>query len=214
MKRRAFTLIELLVVIAIIAILAAILFPVFAKAREKARQSSCVSNLKQIGNAAMMYCQDYDERYVSLSVWCDPTEYWWTDLLQPYAKNRQIYQCPSKTTGGIGMNHPEMGVYRGGGPALADIQATAETAVFADCSLIPNPAEPNPDAWQDSNTTSTVWRCPSNTPWYDTNPVRVTPRHNEMTDVAFADGHAKAVKVSSLGFQYPYGDARAQWDRR
>ena len=61
-KRRGFTLIELLVVIAIIAILAAILFPVFAQAREKARAATCVSNLKQIGNAMMMYVQDYDER--------------------------------------------------------------------------------------------------------------------------------------------------------
>ena len=62
-RRKGFTLIELLVVIAIIAILAAILFPVFAKAREKARTSSCASNLKQLGLAAMMYVQDYDEKF-------------------------------------------------------------------------------------------------------------------------------------------------------
>src|SRR2546425_2646692 len=66
MRRRAFTLIELLVVIAIIAILAAILFPVFAQAREKARQATCVSNLKQLGTAAMMYAQDYDETWPML----------------------------------------------------------------------------------------------------------------------------------------------------
>lgn len=64
MKRTGFTLIELLVVIAIIAILAAILFPVFARAREKARQSSCLSNQKQIGLAILMYNQDYDERVI------------------------------------------------------------------------------------------------------------------------------------------------------
>jgi len=65
MKRHGFTLIELLVVIAIIAILAAILFPVFAKAREKARQSSCLSNLKQLGLACLSYAQDYDERWAT-----------------------------------------------------------------------------------------------------------------------------------------------------
>ena len=82
-NRRAFTLIELLVVIAIIAILAAILFPVFAQAREKARSISCLSNLKQIGTAAMMYVQDYDETY--MAGWGEPdgTTIWrW--VLQPY----------------------------------------------------------------------------------------------------------------------------------
>jgi prepilin-type N-terminal cleavage/methylation domain-containing protein/prepilin-type processing-associated H-X9-DG protein len=86
--RRGFTLIELLVVIAIIAILAAILFPVFAKAREKARQSSCLSNCKQLAVGVLMYVQDYDEM-----LFPDPYKIW--NDIQPYIKNTQLYRCPS-----------------------------------------------------------------------------------------------------------------------
>jgi len=114
MKRRSgFTLIELLVVIAIIAILAAILFPVFAQARESARMSSCLSNIKEIGLAWTMYAQDYDETYpLSRSIgypsaddcrFVDPNNPQgfslprinWRAEVQPYIKNKQIYQCPS-----------------------------------------------------------------------------------------------------------------------
>jgi prepilin-type N-terminal cleavage/methylation domain-containing protein/prepilin-type processing-associated H-X9-DG protein len=100
---RGFTLIELLVVIAIIAILAAILFPVFARAREKARQTGCFSNLKQIGIAYQMYAQDYDETIVpacnwngGYNKWEDPRS-WWVGLLEPYVKNDQVFRCPSFT---------------------------------------------------------------------------------------------------------------------
>ena len=122
MKRNAFTLIELLVTIAIIAILAAILFPVFARARENARRASCMSNLKQIGLGIMQYTQDYDERYPPAFVWdsssgkptaldtdsSHPSGYFtinnastqghyqsWMDIIFPYVKSVQIFVCPS-----------------------------------------------------------------------------------------------------------------------
>ncbi|HLK61041.1 MAG TPA: prepilin-type N-terminal cleavage/methylation domain-containing protein [Chthonomonadaceae bacterium] len=105
MKRRAFTLIELLVVIAIIAILAAILFPVFAQAREKARGISCLSNLKQAGLAYAMYTQDYDETTPLQNSPCsqkDANGYciaggYWYNLIQPYVKNWQLMLCPDRT---------------------------------------------------------------------------------------------------------------------
>ncbi|MFM7321224.1 MAG: DUF1559 domain-containing protein [Armatimonadota bacterium] len=119
----AFTLIELLVVIAIIAILAAILFPVFAQAREKARQASCLSNTKQMGLGIMMYTQDFDETY--------PQAYWyrndlngdagyeqWSGLIQPYVKNVGIFVCPSDANRGLPPTNPNAG-----NPSVFDNQA-------------------------------------------------------------------------------------------
>ena len=91
-RASAFTLIELLVVIAIIAILAAILFPVFARARENARRSSCQSNLKQIGLGIIQYTQDYDETYPLRNSGDGVT---WRQRVQPYIKSTQVFSCPS-----------------------------------------------------------------------------------------------------------------------
>lgn len=98
-RRNAFTLIELLVVIAIIAILAAILFPVFARAREKARQSQCVSNLNQISKAFLAYASDYDQTMPTVA-WAfrptPPNAPLWTDMIYPYVKNDGVFKCSSE----------------------------------------------------------------------------------------------------------------------
>jgi prepilin-type N-terminal cleavage/methylation domain-containing protein/prepilin-type processing-associated H-X9-DG protein len=117
-SQRGFTLIELLVVIAIIAILAAILFPVFARARENARRTSCLSNLKQIGLGAMQYVQDYDEKYPPSYLITAQTPpdglqwsggaWFWQQIIYPYVRSRQIYFCPSA---GITTTTPYWGHY-------------------------------------------------------------------------------------------------------
>ncbi len=138
-SRRGFTLIELLVVIAIIAILAAILFPVFAKAREKARQSSCSSNAKQMAVATLQYVQDYDEKF-PLFDHRNPTIYWRANI-QPYIKNTQVFLCPSDGRVNLDTNGQYQSycaseeLFSWGGSAtptaraLADLQRPSETVM-------------------------------------------------------------------------------------
>lgn len=116
---QGFTLIELLVVIAIIAILAAILFPVFAQAREKARAISCVSNEKQINTAMLMYTQDYDEKYPTHALY-DFANGWgngWSSKLVPYIKNTFVFWCPDDS--GPTSSYPRFGPQAGFGPMVS-----------------------------------------------------------------------------------------------
>ena len=189
---RGFTLIELLVVIAIIAILAAILFPVFARAREKARQSSCLSNTKQIALAVMMYAQDYDERILAYRQE-GGAYYDWEHLLQPYVKNSQIFVCPSageRVSGNpsYGWNYSYLAW-----PSLAQISKPAETILFSGSMwrIIYNPSlysyQPTPG--------NVYWECNA-----------AGLRHNGGTNIGWADGHAKW--MSENGYMY----STALWD--
>jgi prepilin-type N-terminal cleavage/methylation domain-containing protein/prepilin-type processing-associated H-X9-DG protein len=196
--RKGFTLIELLVVIAIIAILAAILFPVFARAREKARQASCQSNLKQIGIAAAMYTQDYDGRNALCCAGghqpASGVPGWFTDVLGPYVKNDQIFCCPSRgysthrcgcpsvrRNRGYGLNNWVTGIYFGQMDSVCKFPA--QTIIVSDARCF-----------------NTGWTA---TPPYPLNRVgdaydaqgNITAmRHNDVVNALFVDGHVKAMK--------------------
>ena len=175
----AFTLIELLVVIAIIAILAAILFPVFAKAREKARQSSCSSNQKQMAVSQLQYIQDYDEQ-VPYSWYEAPYSKYWYQVLDPYVKNQQLWYCPSDKAQlpGYGrcQNHtPYRAIYSAGFTSLAQIARPAEASMW--CDSYPTAG------W---NTMYTY--CPIEYPAYTNS---ISNRHNEGANATFWDGHVK-----------------------
>lgn len=148
MKRKGFTLIELLVVIAIIAILAAILFPVFAQARESARKTACVNNVKQISTGVMMYTQDYDEKLPILGISTELRGRWMWQII-PYVKNSQIFTCPhtprnaydgSQWTDRTGYGWAEhiwatgntYGTVQADGVALAEIRKPADTIAIGD----------------------------------------------------------------------------------
>lgn len=207
---RGFTLIELLVVIAIIAILAAILFPVFARARENARRTSCQSNVRQIVLAMKQYLQDYDEhypqRYVN-DILITARPYGWADALQPYIRNEQILHCPSEsipaTTPGNTTHYLDY-FYN----LNLDGQAEAEIAFVSNTILIGD-ANPASTGSYISNAQLASNGCdvaPSNA---IAEMATISPgnalRHLEGANYGFPDGHVKWYKghttTSSLVIQ-------------
>ncbi|MEN6301245.1 MAG: prepilin-type N-terminal cleavage/methylation domain-containing protein [Armatimonadia bacterium] len=196
MKTRGFTLIELLVVIAIIAIMAAIMFPVFAKAREKARQSSCLSNEKQILLAFLQYAQDYDERLCPDRVYtAGVSDYLWYDFIAPYCKNTQIFRCPSSSnTIGYGVSWNNLFTDSGTGPrgaSLGSIQQPSEALMFAE-------AERDDGQWTHFIYSLRCITLGSQPAPYANNCIPTPGRHNEGNNVGFCDGHAKWVKTSQM----------------
>ena len=212
-RRKAFTLIELLVVIAIIAILAAILFPVFERAREKANQASCQSNLKQIGLAFHMYASDYDTRlpmlctqqpehwgacvyYLSTYPEKDPINGRWYQVLQPYMKNEQIFVCPSRNKWSL--SYQVWACYNGsqpfplirGGHGAPYLPCLENDIVYPGNTILVT------DSSGDGYYKALIFPGQGQ---YDPNiygPQRF--RHNETLNALFCDGHVKAKRQGSV----------------
>ncbi|MGC9318959.1 MAG: DUF1559 domain-containing protein [Armatimonadota bacterium] len=209
MRRRGFTLIELLVVIAIIAILAAILFPVFARAREKARQASCTSNLKQLSLGLLMYMQDYDQRFVrtsanDMNAWAaadNPYSVWYRAIM-PYVKNEQLYECPSDST-------PNSARWSTSATTWDDWPADGATAYPATAGYefaLSYGVNHNFGGATEADVsypaqTGMVFECEAvlsyeSSTWEPRGYIRSAARHNEMFNCGFFDGHVKSLPES------------------
>lgn len=226
-KRSGFTLIELLVVIAIIAILAAILFPVFAKVREKARQISCVSNMKQVGLAILQYTQDSDNLVPVQDKWGNDYEtYIVSARLQPYTKSFQVFKCPDSSASmgtvqaqqhdnGFGdyMTNPvDVGL-----PASKVGDAKYYNDIYPPTDYKFNPSFygplrslDSPDICSPAQAALAIdwppigytWPSQTDGTWWASHGGPLKGRHTEGSVVMFADGHAKWFPFSRL---YPGG---------
>ena len=233
LRRRGFTLIELLVVIAIIAILAAILFPVFAKAREKARQTTCASNLKQLGTAVNMYVQDYDEIMPPYYYYDpglvsypngDPAAYGgniltWYHILNPYLKSYNVFNCPDCPNlyeGGYtsypgGKTNPSLLVDGAYGANMFvfsvdwQIPGIPVTTTLASIKMPSDtPFVSDTHSFDDSGAGAIM---PVVMPYHGQGFGTPNPIHSNMANMLFVDGHVKAVTPNQwmTTTPFPYG---------
>lgn len=212
-RNRGFTLIELLVVIAIIAILAAILFPVFSKARENARKATCQSNLRQIANAVLMYAQDYDEFLPRTYTAAGQARYSFMQRIEPYTKTVGVFDCPNQPVKAIFAYNGERSYpFIWYGYHMSAFQRPADTVMTLDFTpnvwlnawklyLPSTPASSNggyrPDPLDGSQ--YPVWGATGRSdPTAYWRYFGFCTRHNGMGNVAFMDGHVKAYSYTTL----------------
>ena len=204
MSQRGFTLIELLVVIAIIAILAAILFPVFAQAREAARKTTCLSNNKQIGLAAMQYIQDYDETFPAQKWWGNNLWDGWPvlrsgilgatgdnykDALFPYTKNEQIWICPTNIpNGSLRLVPPNLGYHMNGN--VITQTGLAQAAIVAPASLFIMRESGRGYVFDRAYLRPAPGYCDDVAAYEQGGPANYMP-HMKGYNLIFGDGHAK-----------------------
>lgn len=198
MKKKAFTLIELLVVIAIIAILAAILFPVFARARDAARGTTCKSNLKQLGSAFMQYTQEFDERFPhsgggDFNVTTTSAKNW-PSALFPFVKSRQVYKCPNDKYSNVAVSYNANNYIHFKNQAAitspADLVLLMDGYVAQGGVRSPGPENANYDFGL--NVDYTIWDSTARATHVNDGMPRHSARERNM--ILFADGHVKESK--------------------
>ena len=230
--RRGFTLIELLVVIAIIAILAAILFPAFAKARESARRSSCSSNMKQMGIGIMQYTQEYDEVMPSTRMGAGNN---WQVLLNPYLKSYDLFICPSNSRSSVamddgansnpggpdrthvsyvaskehGVNGGAFGGQEAAGPNLSDFASPSQTIMVAEGNTSNTDFRPSGPAWMSTNGGTPPGPQGAN------GGTAFFAGHLGTMNVLYCDGHVKSVRpLSTISTVMGGSGSVNQWDRK